>query len=350
MPAQGIPAHRRTGLGVAAWLLLKLLRAAAAQGPIAPPWAAGGRVAEKFSVAVIGSGRVCRLNRHRGLFVQPGAIMAVNPARVLVRAGVRCNRAEMEPAPELVSLMGCGEGLPAPLIYRKGWALLGYLAMESSRLHSRAALAALLWPSLGEASALTNLRQVLTNLNRYCVQVMGEGVLHIERSSVRLLRPPHPLFDIDLINASPCQSLHLLDGQAMFLEGMEDIAGSEFHQWLETARQMLDVQLIGAAERCCDEMIAADQWEGALPLARALVRHDAWNEEHARRMMRIHAGSGMRAAAVGVYRRIESVLRAELGVDTTRETRELLAQICGNLNLRANGAVFARGEATGMLD
>ena len=45
----------------------------------------------------------------------------------------------------IVPLMGYGEGLPAPLIYRKGWALLGYLALEPNRMHSRASLPRTCW-------------------------------------------------------------------------------------------------------------------------------------------------------------------------------------------------------------
>ena len=72
----------------------------------------------------------------------------------------------------IVPLMGYGEGLPAPLIYRKGWALLGYLALEPNRMHSRASLAALFWPNLGETSARCSATSIATASSslarRYC--------------------------------------------------------------------------------------------------------------------------------------------------------------------------------------
>lgn len=245
--------------------------------------------------------------------------------------GAPCNSAFTDRGAALVPLMACGDRLPAPIIYRKGWALLGYLAVESNRMHSRVSLAALLWPTLGESSALTNLRQVLSNLNRFCTARLGPDILRIERTAVGLVRSEAPRFDIDLLLAAPCQSLHLLTGQRVFMDGMDDIADSNFQSWLETTRQRLEAQLIGAAERCCDEMIDGACWESAAQLARALNRRDPWNEAHARRVMRAHAGRGMGGRALSVYRRLEAALHTELGLKPEQETRRLVLQIGGEM-------------------
>lgn len=239
----------------------------------------------------------------------------------------RCAWSGAGPGRPLVQLMGRNEGLPAPLIYRKGWALLGYLAVESNRLHPRAALAALFWPELSETSALTNLRQVLSNLNRYCSRELGPGVLCIERTRVGLMRDAQPMFDVDLVRSAPCRLLQMQPEQRNFLDDMEDLGGVDFLSWLETTRQEMERQLVDATERCCDESLEAGEWEHAVVLARALVDRDPWSEAHARRMMRAHAGIGMPDSASQVYYRFEALLREELGLDTAEETRELLAQI-----------------------
>ena len=241
--------------------------------------------------------------------------------------GARCGLTGQTQGRELVRLLGRCDGLPLPLIYRKAWGLLGFLAVESDRRHSRSMLAGLFWPELGETSALTNLRQVLSNLNRYCTQVLGPGVLHIERGAVGLMRGGQLLFDIDLVRQAPCQAMELLADQHRFLDGMEDLGGADFHCWLEMVRQNLDTQLIGAAERCCDELLGEQHWERAAEVARVLTQRDPWSEEHARRMMRAHAGAGMRAAALRVYQNFETMLRKELGLDPGQETQQLLMQI-----------------------
>lgn len=241
--------------------------------------------------------------------------------------GARCGLAGQAQGREVVKLLGRCDGLPLPLIYRKAWGLLGFLAVESDRRHSRSMLAGLFWPELEETSALTNLRQVLSNLNRYCTQVLGPGVLHIERGAVGLMRGEQVLFDIDLVRRAPCQAMELLVDQHRFLDGMEDLGGADFHCWLEMVRQNLETQLIGAAERCCDELLGDQHWERAMEVARVLTQRDPWSEEHARRMMRAHAGAGMRAAAMRVYESFETMLRKELGLDPGPETQQLLAQI-----------------------
>ena len=48
--------------------------------------------------------------------------------------------------------------------YNKARALLAYLAVESDQPHPRDAIVGLLWPEMPDASARTNLRQVLTSL------------------------------------------------------------------------------------------------------------------------------------------------------------------------------------------
>lgn len=226
-----------------------------------------------------------------------------------------------------VQLMGCGEGMPVGLHYRKGWALLGYLAIESGRQHSRTSIAALLWPELDERAALTNLRQVLVDLNRYCERVLGPGVLVVQRTAVGLHPDGASLLDVDVIQQSVEQSFDVLLQGREFLQGMEDIAGVDFQCWLEGVRQILDAQLTGAAEAACDVLIVNRQWRRALPLVKALSQRDPWNEANARRMMLIHAGSGMRSAAISVYKRFEDSVRRELGVHPGRELKEMCQQI-----------------------
>jgi len=171
------------------------------------------------------------------------------------------------------------------------------------------------------------LRQVLSNLNRYCTQQFGPEVLQIQRGSVGLLRGERILFDVDVLVQAPCDAIHLLSDQRIFLDGMEDIADLEFQAWLQTTRQMLEVQLISSVERCCDQMIERARWDSAIDLANALSRRDPWNEAHVQRAMRAHAGNGSSCEALTAYQRLEAFLRSDLGLDPCQETRRLLQQI-----------------------
>ena len=80
--------------------------------------------------------------------------------------------------------------------YRKAWALLGYLVLEGGRRHPREQLAELLWPDLPPASARTNLRQVLANLNRVLDACGGGGWLVAGRDDVGLAARPGVAIDV----------------------------------------------------------------------------------------------------------------------------------------------------------
>ncbi len=66
------------------------------------------------------------------------------------------------------------EGETVDLRSKKAQALLGYLAVENGRSHSRESLATLLWGATGEERARHNLRQALSQIRREC------GPIHCE--------------------------------------------------------------------------------------------------------------------------------------------------------------------------
>lgn len=68
--------------------------------------------------------------------------------------------------PGVPRLLADGRDISASIQYRKGWALIGYLAIERGRRHSCEHVDQLLWPALAPAAARTNLRQVIANFNR----------------------------------------------------------------------------------------------------------------------------------------------------------------------------------------
>lgn len=88
------------------------------------------------------------------------------------------------------------DDVSAAIQYRKAWALLGYLAVESGRRHPREHLARLLWPALPPIAARTNLRQVVANLNRLFDAHGAAGLLLTSRDDVTL--QPKAAVTIDL--------------------------------------------------------------------------------------------------------------------------------------------------------
>ena len=84
------------------------------------------------------------------------------------------------------------DGSPVKIAYRKAVALLAYLAMEPGS-HSRAALAALLWPESGHSFARAELRRALSVLNR----ALGKGWLTADRETAMLVPECGIWLDVD---------------------------------------------------------------------------------------------------------------------------------------------------------
>lgn len=242
--------------------------------------------------------------------------------------------------PPLIRLLGeCRIGddaRPQRLAYRKGWALLAYLAVERTRAHRRSEVAALLWPELEQQAALTNLRQVLCDLNRALIAAVGEGVLLIDRETVRLCPDAsYGLLDIDLLESNTnattsgkvMLSRHWLASAGELLEGLAPESCEEFCEWLAGARGWLRQRLFNALEYASREAAEAGNTELAVLLSRRHVALDPWDEVQQRALMRLYLGMGEPRLALDCYRALERSLRRELQVEPQAATRALAAQM-----------------------
>jgi DNA-binding SARP family transcriptional activator len=241
----------------------------------------------------------------------------------------------------------------ASLQYRKGWALLAYLAVERRR-HCRTRLAGLFWPDLSESSGLTNLRQVLSDLNRSMIRAIGEGVLRIDRESVELC----PLmsvgmFDVDLLDAAthPSGSAMEIDGQDWLAEAGELLEGQalegceEFADWLACTREWSQRRVLAGMAQLRDLASARGERRKALELGRRLVAQDPWNELHYRALMRLHAQLGEPGMALACYHSLGRRLRTDLGESPSRETTALAESIRTASRAQAAHAGWARAQA-----
>ncbi len=244
--------------------------------------------------------------------------------------------------PPLIRLLGeCrigGDTGPCRLAYRKGWALLAYLALERPRLHRRSQLAALLWPDLEHKAALTNLRQVLADLNRVLSATVGEGVLLVDRETVRLCPDAsHGLLDIDLLETGAAA---MVPGVAMMsqewlthagdlLEGLAPDACEEFCEWLAGARAWVRQRLLKALDGASKDAVRVGEMELAVLMSRRHVALDPWDEAQQRMLMRLYLDMGEPRLARDCYRALERSLRRELDVAPEPATCALMVEMGG---------------------
>ena len=238
-----------------------------------------------------------------------------------------------------------GEAPISPLPSRKTFALLVYLAVESSRIHERHALASLLWPDAPEERGLASLRQSLLSLRR----VLGTGPappIHLEINS-RSVRfnpgAPHRL-DVSLLESPPpeCRVLeepescdrcarHLSEVaeaiRGSFLEGFTLPDCEEFENWAEGVRARVKTQTNLIVERLIRFRMREGDLSGSIWIADRGLRIDPLDERGHRRLMRLFAESGDRRAVELQFEACRNLLARELGIPPDPETLDLLKEI-----------------------
>ena len=218
-------------------------------------------------------------------------------------------------------------------------ALLAYLAAEPGRPHRREALAGLLWPDRSEKSARACLRSALTNLR----QVIDEPhavtpCLIIDRQSICFNPASDVWVDVKAISELlvaraaaeyPVQRLEKAVEiyQGRFLEEFFVPCSSAFEEWALLHRERLHRQMVSLLQRLAAYYEDQNDQDKALRFAWRLVELDSWREESQRRLMRLLASSGQRAAALAQYEACRLSLARELGVEPAPETTLLYVQI-----------------------
>ena len=223
----------------------------------------------------------------------------------------------------------------------KARALLAYLVLEPHE-HTRPALAALLWPEIGDQYARTNLRNTLYRL-RHALDAVAPGssdsLLAISRQSI-CFRPEHATVDVHdfLAAVSNAQA----DSSAVDLEQLatatkryhgELLAGfgvadaPPFEEWLLLRREVLHQQALVALHMLTTAYETNGHYERAHAVAGRLLILDPYREETHRQIMRLLARMGQPDRALEQLERLRQLLHQEMGVDLADETLALAQQI-----------------------
>lgn len=225
-------------------------------------------------------------------------------------------------------------------------ALLVYLAVEQ-QAHQRSALAQLLWPGYSTESANSSLRQTLHRLRHLLRDADAEpSWLLITRQTVQF-NPAAPM-TIDavsftkliaecaahshtqLVACQPClarlqQAVALYQGD--FLSSFTVADSDGFEEWRRMTQEQLHLQTLDALTYLAHAAESSGDDEGALQAAQRQLTLEPWLEAAHRRIMRILAQRGQRAAALAQYQRCRQVLFEELRMAPDAETAALYEQI-----------------------
>ncbi|MGA8255950.1 MAG: AAA family ATPase [Nocardioides sp.] len=220
-------------------------------------------------------------------------------------------------------------GQPVVFETRKATALLAHLAM-SDRPRSRGTLCELLYPGHDPERARGALRRTLSALRKG----VGEEWIETTGDAIALKRHDGFRLDIELFRdaASERSSASRLRDAANlfpgdFLEGFSLRDSPEFDDWQTATADALRAELAGVLRRLVGVLSARGELEEALRCAARWLSLDPLHEPAHRELIRLHAWSGDRAAALEQYRACVRTLSHELGVAPLEETTTLYAQV-----------------------
>ncbi len=221
------------------------------------------------------------------------------------------------------------DGRDAGRLAKKGQALIAYLALNRGASAGRERLADLLWPEQDSDHARHSLRNCLLQLRNALPDT--ERWLIADGDGLRL-EPGATEVDADrFLELGRSDGLADLAQAAQLYRGalLTDLAvnSEPFESWVGPERARLQAAACQLHERLAAAQEAAGQTEAALATARRLVALERFSEEGHRRLMRLYAQSGRRAAAISQYRTFVALLREELGVGPDAETEALAKRI-----------------------
>ena len=245
---------------------------------------------------------------------------------------------------------------PVPIKRRKAFALLAYLA-HTSQPQSREYLATLLWPEATHASALANLRRMLSHLKSNA----GDELLHVDRQQVALAPELNLWSDVarfdELMDAvrthdhypnPPCPQCveHLREVVTLyrdhFLEGFNFSDTPELAEWTFFERHSLRLAFGGALQQLIHASKSQRQWDEAVAYGRHWVALDPLHEPAQRELMELYAYAGQQPFALRQYEEYVRLLDEQLGMAPLPDLTSLYEAI----RSRRFPAVVTPGDST----
>lgn len=218
------------------------------------------------------------------------------------------------------------DGIAVHKLRKKDLALVVYLCVEGTAVHSRGRLASLLWGESPEEAARHSLTQTLGRLGR----VLPPGLMVAENQVVR--------WEGEL----PCDAVVLLRGgvnpadvdvafsiyEGDFLRGFQPGPGAEeFMEWADGRRASLRSAALRLLEIAGADAEEKREWWRVVGLAERAVQIDPIAEHARRRLMRAWAALGERNRALRHYQDFAGWLAREMDAEPDPDTRALAEQL-----------------------
>jgi DNA-binding SARP family transcriptional activator len=220
---------------------------------------------------------------------------------------------------------------------RQSISFLAYLVLYRELDHPREIMIEHFWSSHEPARARSCLGTALSRL-RKALDVEGHNWLEISpRGEPRICLSAPILFDIVAFEAgiSPCLAAppgalgpSLRDNLVTALARYRgDLLLGWYDGWVLTERERLRLLCLRGYRRLMEHYAAIGDVENALAAGLSALRIEPLQELVQQRVIELYDASGQRAAAVRQYERLAVLLKDELGIAPSKNTRALIDSI-----------------------
>jgi DNA-binding SARP family transcriptional activator len=177
-----------------------------------------------------------------------------------------------------------------------------------------------LWPESSDVQALTNLRRELHHLQRspklHALVDLGSRTLAWREAASAL---------VDVTSFETAADRGLEDDRVALLEAARlykgDLLPGCASEWIAAARERLRQRAQHVLSRLVGLLESARSFGEAIEHAQHLLRLDPLDEQAWCALMRCHARRGERATALHLYQQCTALLRKDLGIEPSAQTR-----------------------------
>lgn len=202
---------------------------------------------------------------------------------------------------------------------RKTASLFAYLALHPEP-HAREKLAALLWADSTDSDARHSLRSALSALRKQ----LGADLLRVDRETVQLDSAYGIWVDArEFSQVASETSIPKLEFLVTLYQG--DLLSDFYDDWILIEREQYRTMVLDALLRLARRMRAQGEPTRALEYARKLLAAERANEQTYQELMLGYAALGDRAEALRQYDECVRILRQELDVEPSAETKSIYA-------------------------
>ncbi|WP_161635021.1 BTAD domain-containing putative transcriptional regulator [Leptolyngbya sp. Heron Island J] len=214
--------------------------------------------------------------------------------------------------------------------------LLAYFILRAQTPQPRAQLANGFWPEVTEAKAKANLRKELYRFRQ--ILPNADQFLHVTAQNIQW-RPLYPFWsDVsefeskidEAVDPQTCPEAQVdaLTQAIALYQG--DLLPACCDDWIELERHRLYQLLINALTDLGSLLTELRDYRSAISHTQRLLKLEPLNESGYLTLMKCYTHQGKRSTALQVYYRCMTLLREEMGITPSKETRQFYEQLLLN--------------------